>query len=165
MTGNSRSPLCSGMGLPRSTQQNGVLNPGLWPSLGCSSTRRSHHALRSSFGSSRIVFQPFRKVSDGFGLFSDRFGPFRIVFGPFKLFQPFSDRFRPFSDDSILKFKISIGQGWGTLGQCCRNAKSSKDLSRHVENPILKGCEKNATDVNDVGEILAIALRSNVAQR
>ena len=95
MTGNSRSPLCSGMGLPRSTQQNGVLNPGLWPSLGCSSTRRSHHALRSSFGSSRIVFQPFRKVSDGFGLFSDRFGPFRIVFGPFSdCFRTVSDRFR-----------------------------------------------------------------------
>ena len=76
-------------------------------------------------------------ISDGFGPLSDDFGRFRIVFGPFRTVSdrlgPFLDRFRTVfgafqsvSDDvgtlpdrfwttplKILKFQISIGQGWG----------------------------------------------------
>ena len=86
--------------------------------------------FRILFGRFRTVFRRFRMVSDCFGRFLDRFGRFRIVFEPFRIaFGPFLDRFRivsdrfrrrwcafgPFSDDSTqnLKFKISIGQGWG----------------------------------------------------
>ena len=54
-----------------------------------------------------MVSDRFRTVSDGVGSFSDRSGLF-------------SDRFwivfRPFRTNLllILKFQISIGQGWGT---------------------------------------------------
>ena len=65
------------------------------------------------FGQRWIVFGPFRTVSDRFGLFSDRF---RTVFGLFRTvsddFGAVSDRFRA-TPLKILKFQISIGQGWG----------------------------------------------------
>ena len=74
-----------------------------------------------------MVSDGFRTVSDGFGSFSDRFGRFRIGSDRFWIvFEPFSGAFRTVSDDfgtlsdrfrttplKILKFQISIGQGWG----------------------------------------------------
>ena len=67
-----------------------------------------------------MVSDGFRKVSDGFGLFSHRFGSFSdrfwTVFGSLRTvlneFDALSDRFRT-TPLKILKFQISIGQGWG----------------------------------------------------
>ena len=65
------------------------------------------------FGRFWIVFGPFRTVSDRVGPFLDRF---RTVFGAFRTvlgdFGALSDRFRT-TPLKILKFQISIGQGWG----------------------------------------------------
>ena len=65
------------------------------------------------FGRFWIVFGAFRTVSDRVGPFLDRF---RTVFGAFRTvladFGALSDRFRT-TPPKILKFQISIGQGWG----------------------------------------------------
>ena len=65
------------------------------------------------FGRFWIVFGSFRMVSDRVGPFLDRF---RTVFGAFRTvlddFGALSDRFRT-TPLKILKFQISIGQGWG----------------------------------------------------
>ena len=76
------------------------------------------------FGRFRIILGPFRTVSDrfptisdGFGSFSDRFRRFRTIFGAFRtVFRPFRIVFGPLTTTLflILKFLISIGQGWGT---------------------------------------------------
>ena len=80
-----------------------ILNRLIRKVLSSKTEFRRFRTVSNGFGRFRTVSDCFRTVSDGFGPFLDRFGSVSGVLRPFRttLFL-------------ILKFQISIGQGWGT---------------------------------------------------